>query len=336
MKTKKYIGYACFLMLLGLFSYSSTAYVEENSKDGVNERIKKMQQTQRDFPYGPGDHDFSLVHDGLTRTCKIHVPASYDGRTHVPLLLVFHGHWGTGESMRKLTLNGFDQLSDIDCFIAVYPDGIKKSWNDGGGVSPASKKNIDDVGFIKALIENLARHFNIDPNRVYATGISNGAYFSYRLGCELSDIIVAIAPVAGTMPEIISSRCNPVHPLAVIISHGTKDPYAVYEGGKTAEGRIVLSAEDTARYWARKNSCDLIPVIKNISDSFGDGTTVTQTWYRNCRENADVMLYTIHGGGHTWPGGWQYLPKILVGKTTKNIDANKIIWQFFKTHSRKS
>jgi polyhydroxybutyrate depolymerase len=237
--------------------------------------------------------------------------------------------------MRKLTLNGFERLADTDNFIVIYPNGIDKSWNDGGNVSPSGKKNIDDVGFVKSLSENLKQHFNIDPGRIYATGMSNGAYFSYRLACELPDIIAGIAPVAGPMAEVVSNCCDRGLPLPVIILLGTKDPFAVYNGGKTSDGRIVLSGEDTARYWAKKNSCDPVPVIRKLPDTSRDGTDVTEIFYANSKNGADVILYSINGGGHTWPGGWQYMPKFLVGNTSKDIDANKIIWEFFKNHPKK-
>jgi polyhydroxybutyrate depolymerase len=286
---------------------------------------------------GPGDYDLSLVHNGLTRTYKIHVPSTYDAQSPVPLVLALHGNKGTGEDMRKLTLNQFDQLSDTENFIVVYPNGIEKSWNDGRGVTPAGEKNIDDVGFIKALIENVKGRFKIDSKRIYLTGMSNGAFFSNQLGCELSNTFAAMAPVAGTMPVIIASRCNPVRPLPVIMFHGTKDVYAPYKGGQTRKGGLgpVLSAEDTALYWARKNSCNMTPIIKKLPDSSRDGTSVTETTYSGGKEGADVVFYSIQDAGHTWPDGWQYLPRILVGKTTQNINASRTIWQFFKAHPMK-
>ncbi len=281
------------------------------------------------------DYEFSLMHDGLTRTYNVHVSNKYDGKSPIPLLLAFHGYLGQGENMKRLTLSGFDKLSDSESFIVVYPDGIEKSWNVGQGNIPAANLNIDDVGFTKALIEDLKGRFNIDSKRVYATGMSNGAYFCNRLGCELSDMIVAVAPVAGEMPKVIAPGCSPARPVPVIIFHGTKDPYALYDGGKSGRGIFIFSAEDTARFWAEKNSCDPSPMVKNFPDTVKDGTTVTQILYTHCKQNADVILYKINNGGHAWPGGWQYLPKILVGKTAQDINATEIIWEFFKRHSKK-
>lgn len=284
------------------------------------------------FTIGPGDYDFSLKHDGLTRTYKVHVSAIYDRKSPVPLLLAFHGYLGQGENMKQLTLNDFDKLSDSDNFIVVYPDGIEKSWNIGQGDIPAANLNIDDVGFVRALIGDMEMRFNIDSRKIFATGMSNGAYFCNRLGCELSDLIAAIAPVAGEMPKVISPGCSPARPVPAVIFHGTKDPYALYGGGESGRGIFILSAEENAKFWAEKNSCSLTPVVKNLPNTADDGTTVTQISYTNCKGGADVILYKINDGGHTWPSGWQYLPKILVGKTTQDINAAEVIWKFFKNH----
>lgn len=345
MNVKKIAGIILGVIVISFVIGSSFVSAQETWRERRLERWKQWREQKQQeraesraaietyHPDSQRDYEFSLEHGGLTRYYKVHIPPSHNKNVKIPVIIALHGHYGTGENMRKLTLNVFDQLSDMNNFIVVYPDGIDQSWNDSGGISPASKKDIDDVGFIRALIEELEKRYNIDSDRVYVTGISNGAYFSHRLGCELSDRIAAIAPVAGTMPECVSANCSPMRPVPIMMFHGTEDPYAVYGGGKTAEGRIVLSAEDTAKYWARKNSCDLTPTRKDLPDNFSDGTTITETSYGNCKEDAAVMFYAINGGGHAWPGGWQYLPKVIVGKTTQEINATEVIWEFFKRHA---
>ncbi len=322
---------------LGLYYYGSRLMRLEKQSDVSQKPVQRIPSISptSSFTLGPGDYDFSLEHDGLKRTYEVHVSIMYDRKSPVPLLLAFHGYLGQGENMKQLTLNGFDKLSDSDNFIVVYPDGIEKSWSIGQGNMPAVNLNIDDVGFTRALIEDMKGRFNIDSKRVYATGMSNGAYFCNRLGCELSDMITAIAPVAGEMPKVISFGCSPPRPVPVIIFHGTKDPYALYDGGESGRNIFTLSAEDTARFWAEKNSCGLTPVVKNLSNIADDGTTVTQISYTNCKQGADVILYKINEGGHTWPDGWQYLPKILVGRTTQDINAAEVIWDFFEKHPMK-
>jgi polyhydroxybutyrate depolymerase len=164
----------------------------------------------------PGD---SIIFAGLKRTYRIHIPTSYDKANPIPLLIVLHGGGGIGEGMVKLTQGGFNKLSDKEGFIVVYPDGIEKHWNDGreNVKYRAHREKIDDIGFISALIEHFEKQYNIDIKRVYATGISNGAMMSFRLGCELSEKMAAIAPVAGSMPENLPTRCSPSRSISVLI-----------------------------------------------------------------------------------------------------------------------
>src|SRR5262245_35394361 len=287
-------------------------------------------------PSGAGNREESITVGGLKRTYVLHVPPGYDKSKKVPLLVALQGNRGTGKDMEKLTLNKFNELADAKGFIVAYPDGIDKSWNDDRGVTPAAEKKIDDVAFVSTLIDQLSRTFAIDPNRVYATGMSNGAMFLNRLGCELSDKLAAIGTVAGTMPEVIAARCNSGRPIPVIIIHGTADKFAPFAGGPTRKDGSgkVLSATDTAAFWAKKNGCAASPSEKKAPTVDQDGTTVEQIQYSKCQNNADVRLYIIRNGGHTWPKGWQYLPKLIVGPTTQNMDAASTIWAFFEEHPR--
>ncbi len=229
-------------------------------------------------------------------------------------------------------------LADREGFIIVYPDGIDKGWNDGRGTTKAEQQQIDDVGFVKALIDHLARHIvHLDRNRIYATGMSNGAIFSHRLGCELADELAAIAPVAGIMAENIAPQCSPSHPLPIIAFHGTADPFTPYKGGASRSGRggRVLSAEGAIAFWAAKNSCFPSPTVEALPDRIEDGTTVTRTTYTGCNRRADAVLYTIHEGGHTWPGGPQYLSTRLIGRASQDISASELMWEFFKRHPKR-
>ena len=284
----------------------------------------------------------SIILAGLDRTYLIHVPNSYDKTKPMPLLIVLHGGGGTGEGMVKLTLRGFNRLSEKEGFIVVYPDGIEKHWNDGReNVSyRAHRERIDDVGFIAALIDVLAKQYSIDLNRVYATGISNGAMMSFRLGCELSEKITAIAPVAGSMPESLPARCLPSRPVPVLMISNTDDRLVPWGGGDIRFGRKTfgraLSVPETVKYWINHNQCSSSAAISMEPDRDPqDGTRVRKEWYNQCRESSEVILYAIEGGGHTWPGGDQYLPQWIIGKTNRDIDANEVIWDFFKKHARK-
>jgi polyhydroxybutyrate depolymerase len=284
----------------------------------------------------------SIIVGGVTRTYLIHVPPS-DFHRSMPILIVLHGGGGNGESMINLTNGGFDQLSDKKGFIVVYPDGIEKHWNDGRNKTETgyetNEENTDDVGFISALIDNLIKKFNADSKRVFVTGMSNGAIMSYRLACELSGKIAAIAPVAGNIPENLIQHCNPAKPVAVLAINSDNDPLVPFDGGdvtgpfgmkKLGE---VLSAHESVMFWVKHDGCSANPVITDEPDKDpDDGTRVQKQQYMNGRNNPEVILYTIKGGGHTWPGGHQYLGEWIVGKTCRDINATDIIWDFFEKH----
>ncbi len=290
-----------------------------------------------------GDHTNSIVWDGLDRTYHIHVPPSFHHTEPVPLVIALHGGGGTGEGMVKWTLGGFNTLADKEGFIVVYPDGtrhsgtIKTRWNDG---RDERYSQADDVGYISALIEHLARTLSIDRSRVYATGISNGAHMSMRLVRELSGKIAAVAPVAYTMPEKFASLPVSAKPISVLVMTGTKDPLVPWEGGETPDptgtrmlGR-VLSVPETIRVLVAHNQCSSAVMTAWEPDrDLQDGTRVRREVYGQCRDGAEVILYAIEDGGHNWPGGWQYLPERIIGKTSQDIDANEVIWNFFKKHS---
>lgn len=283
------------------------------------------------------DHEGSMVHNGLKRTYRIHVPPSYDNPKPMPLVIALHGGGGTGEKMERHTLGGFNTLSDKEGFVVVYPDGIEKHWNDGRGKVRyrAHREKIDDIGFISALIDDLVKRQNIDNKRIYVTGISNGAMLSNRLACELTGRITAIAPVAGNMPYDLAPHCSPSKPISVLMISGTKDPMMPWEGGEASFGRLkfgrVLSVMETIQFWVAHNQCLPTPVITWEPDKdTQDDTRVRKEICSHCKDGTEVVLYAIEGGGHTWPGGYQYLPEKSVGKTSRDIDANEVIWSFFK------
>jgi polyhydroxybutyrate depolymerase len=283
----------------------------------------------------------SIVTGGLERTYRIYISALYSPAKPMPLVLLLHGGGGTGEGMEKLTLGGFNRLADREGFVVVYPDGIEKHWNDGRGLEDyrAHRENIDDVGFVSALIDHLKERWNIDLTRIYAAGISNGGQFSQRLACELSDRIAAIGVVAIQLPEHLSSSCAPKRPVSVLMMPGTEDPLVPWEGGEIGfrRGRKfgrALSVPESMRFWAKHNQCPTSPLITYEPDRDPeDGTRVRRETYGPCGHETEVLLYAIEGGGHTWPGGDQYLPARIIGKTSRDIDANEVIWDFFKRHT---
>ena len=287
------------------------------------------------------NYDDSMKWDGYKRTYLVHVPVSLDKTSSPALLIALHGGGGRGKGMWTITKGGLNRMADEEEFIVVYPDGYKRHWNDGRkGVNDAAhKKNIDDVGFISALIDHFVKEHNVDPKRVYVTGISNGGMMAYRLACELSDRIAAIAVVATAMPLTMPQNCSPSHPVSVIAFSGTQDPLVPFEGGEVKVGLRkrgkVLSVYQSVKYWINRNGCAATADVTKLPDlAPGDGTRVRKEAHAGGKEGSEVILYVIQGGGHTWPGGLQYAGERTIGKTCQDIDANQLIWEFFKKHTR--
>jgi len=275
-----------------------------------------------------------LTVDGLERTYQLHLPADYDEDTAYPLVIALHG--GGGNSSNMINLTKFNDLSDSEGFIVVYPDGIENHWNDGRGLQDrrAQREDIDDVNFIRTLIDHLSASYNVDSERVYATGISNGGHMSFRLACELSDRIAAIGVVVANLSEPLVAMCQPKHPVSVLIINGTTDPLIPFEGGDGYAANTylgtVLSAEDSMLFWVEQNECPIEPEKTQLPDAAPfDGTRVLLEAYEGCAEDTTVQLYTVVNGGHTWPQGPQYAPRFVIGRVSRDINGSETIWDFF-------
>jgi polyhydroxybutyrate depolymerase len=265
----------------------------------------------------------------------LHIPSAAANQP-MPMVIVLHGGGGTARYMKRKT--GFDALGDQHGFIVVYPQGIDRHWNDGRATI---KNKVDDVEFIATLIGEIERHHPVDSHRIYATGISNGALFAERLACELSDTIAAIAPVAGSMPNDIEATCKPARPVSVLQIDGTDDPIMPYKGGEVynfgdrGEGGKVISVADTVQFWSRIDECkETVPTKILAPQVPSDPTRVNQTVHRDCRGGSEVILDSIDGGGHTWPGADPYLPEFIVGGTSRQLDTSAAIIDFFLSHPR--
>jgi polyhydroxybutyrate depolymerase len=282
----------------------------------------------------------TLVIDGLKRIWLLYAPKTDTVPPLRPLVIVLHGGGGKIKSMIRLTRGRFNTLADRDGFLVAYPAGADHHWNDGRGVPfiQAQAENIDDVKFIGALIDACILRYQADPARVYVTGISNGAMMAHRLAVDLSARIAAVAAVAGSLPEKRYDAV-PQGPVPVLVINGTSDPLVPWGGGEIRAGRqrhgTVVSVEKTVDYWVRHNQCIAPPQTGPLPDQDpADGTVTTVTTWRNAQELCAVALYTVQDGGHTWPGGRQYLPQRYVGKTCRDFDAAEVIWDFFKPHGR--
>ena len=274
-----------------------------------------------------GDQNLSIEVNGVKRSYLLHVPKALSEGRPLPLLLVFHGGGSSGRGMPNFTK--FDQLADKQSFLVAYPEAVNKHWNDSRGLSTA-----DDVGFVRALIAEAERTHGVDVKRVYAAGISNGGFFANRLACEMSDKIAAIAAVAATMPEPLVPVCKPVQPISVMYMHGTKDPLVHIDGGVVARGHgNSISLAKAGEFWRKVDETSDTPSIEDLPDTAGDGTTVHRDLYGKGKLKTEVVVYTINGGGHAWPGASQYLPAFIIGKASQNLNGTLTIWEFFKRHS---
>lgn len=282
------------------------------------------------------DRDETIQSGGVPRTYHLHLPPSVPSAAAMPLVMVFHGGGGTGSGAAKSY--GFNRLADSRGFAVVYPEGRGLHWNDGRdatGQPPRNAMLVDDVGFVSSLIERVSGTVRVDPHRVYAAGISNGAMFAHRVACELSRQIAAIAPVAGTIAEPEAARCAPHSPVSIIEFHGTNDRFVPYGGGEIlgqAERGRVLSVAATTELWGKLDGCPTVPHRADLPPRHPDDRTrVRQAAYGPCRGGSAVVLHTIVGGGHTWPGT-AWLP--LLGPVSHQIDATEVIWEFFERHPK--
>ncbi|MCZ7566486.1 MAG: hypothetical protein M5U08_24030 [Burkholderiales bacterium] len=283
----------------------------------------------------------TVRHDGMKRTALVHYPPQVAERRPLPVVLNFHG--GGGNALAQQRYAGMDALADRAGFIVAYPNGtgvLRDSlltWNAGACCGAAAEQGTDDVGFVRALLDELAARYPVDASRVYATGLSNGAMMSYRLAAELSDRIAAIAPVAGAsaMPTFRAAR-----PMPILHIHSVDDPRALYDGGlgppfPFTNVRIPhRPVEASLAEWAAYAGCHAPPAVSDRRQGAADRASHTATLlvYRGCRDEVEIALWKLSGAGHVWPGGERnYLPRLL-GPGTDVIDANAEIWRFFQRY----
>src|SRR6202162_3559766 len=264
----------------------------------------------------------TIVSSGETRQYLLYVPKTYDRSKATPLVISLHGAvlWPAAE----MEISRWNELADERGFIVVYPSGsdVPRVWPMG----PLSLGR--DVRFISDLIDKLEAAYNIDPARIYADGLSNGGGMAFALSCRLSDRIAAVGAVAAAQ-MLPWNDCGDSRPVPTVAFHGTADPFAPYRGGSSPiiSPTPFPSIRDWTARVARRNQCKGDPGDTRITAS------VRRLAYTNCAENANVILYTVEGGGHTWPGGGA-MPEWWVGRTTRDINASRVMWEFFVQHPR--
>lgn len=318
--------------------------------------------------------------DEVERTFVVHLPKGYSSNQKYPVVMVLHSANQDATDISRLTR--FDELSDRDSVIAVYPNALHGRWNlgvaeempqqpsrgmgrrggygrggwpgggypgGGGGGYPGGgyprggsetqrehrPQPADDLAFFNAMLDKLSAEYSVDTTRIYATGLADGGFMDIHLGCAMADRITAIAPVGAEMPKKLS--CLPSRPLPVLMINGTNDPIVKYNGGHykgadygtSSEGLATLSAEDSAKYFAKLNNCTKKPEHTKIAAQEKSGLKTEVSTFAGCQQNAEVALYSVDGGGDTWPGGEQYMPEKEVGKTSSDLNANEVMWSFF-------
>ncbi len=278
--------------------------------------------------------------DGRTRTYRVYVPASLPAFRPAPLLIALHGGMGSAEQFQANS--GFDGLAEANRFIVVYPDGVgmgrwfdrgPQTWNGGYCCGPAVARNVDDVGFIRQLIDTMQARYRIDRSRVVVSGHSNGAILAYRLACELSDSVVAIGVQAGSLGV---PSCTPRRPVAVFHLHGTADTNHPIDGG-FGNGLAQVnfrSAISSVTALAEANRCIMRPQTTAVVTPSNPDLTVT-TWSR-CLGNAEVRFVAVAGASHAWMGHPATSPDAerLVGRPYPDLDASRAIWSFLASHPR--
>lgn len=277
----------------------------------------------------------TVSHNNLERGYRLFVPEHYDSDQTGQLIIVLHGGGMTSLEMINHTGRRFNKLiqeHEINAIVA-YPDGIRNGWNDGRIREnlPAYRDNIDDVGFLLTLADTLATDYYINPDNLFVTGFSNGAGMSYRLACEQSKRITAIAPVANMMASTL--LCEPESSVGVLSIMGDEDPIVSLTGGDLFFSEIplgnVLSLDETLAIWHDNNYCDGYATSITLPDNDPDDeTTITVQNALECDMPVSSMI--IQGGGHTWAGSGLYLPIEDYGRTSTEIDAGDIIFEFFR------
>ncbi|MBM3381757.1 MAG: hydrolase [Betaproteobacteria bacterium] len=305
MRTQTYINFSIFLTLLVSSACRHT-------------RTNHAQQ--------PDFETRKITHQNRAREYLLYTPPSYNPKSPAPLVLAFHGGSTSHERIARTTL--FHKLADDHGFLVAYPNGVDGHWNDGRA---SSNPKIDDVGFVRLILDEVKRTRSLDTARIYATGISNGSFMTQRLACELSDRFAAVSVVAGSMSAELNAVCKPKRPMPIMFINSPEDKFVLWQGGemKRGKGGKMLSVADSVAFWTNHNGCKLEKGKSFPKKIPQDQTNVKLKEFSNCQNNTLVLQFIVEGGGHTWPSGKDQ-PAWLVGPTTQHLDATLASWDFFE------
>lgn len=326
--------------LLALLLLGDMALAQEGVREHLRQRWWAQRQQQAAAPnqaqrpglLAPGDHVFEIQHQGLRRTYGVHVPQGLVPGRPGPVVLAFHGGGGNWRLQADDEKYGLISQSEATGYVLVFPNGYSRfpggqlaTWNAGRCCGEARDQQVDDVGFVAALLRDLRQRLAVDPGRVYAIGMSNGAMMAYRLACEMADTFAGIAAVAGTDN---TTRCAPARPLRVLHLHARDDDHVLFAGGAGPQafrdqGKVTefTSVPETVARWRGHNQCGPSPRrTLQVPGAYCER-------YEGCAAGAAVQLCVTETGGHSWPGGGQ----TRRGKAPPSaaMNANQVIWSFF-------
>ena len=282
----------------------------------------------------------SIVHQSFQRKFTIHKPTGFTNTVPVPLVLFLHG--GTGNMATAQGFTNLNAVSNANGFLAVYPQayGVVPTggyvWADGRG-SFADIAGIDDIGFIDKLLDSIIANYNINTNKIYICGFSNGGFMTQRLACQLNQRFAAIASLGCSMDTTLFKDCNPTRPVPMLFMLGTADPRVPYNGGRligTISNTPAVGIDTLVNFWKINNKCLTTTEPINLPDVVAtDKSTVTLFKFTNCSCNSNISFYKINGGGHTWPGVSIPSYEITAGPTNLDIKASAELWSFFNLHT---
>ena len=284
-----------------------------------------------------------ILYKALERSYYVQSPRGWDGKKPLPLMILLHG--GGGNAQQALKSYPLGPVADREGFLLVAPNGtgpvrreILRTWNVGWGFGSAQRNQVDDVGFVRALILKLASDYPVDRDRVYLTGLSNGAILCHYAGAANSDLVAGIAPVVGCAAGGESTKLTypqtPQRPLNVIMFNGGNDRHIPLNGGLQElhaedQARHVCSAQESARFWVNANGCKPTPTVEEIPQQ-----KATRYTWSGGRQNTQVVLWVLHNQGHAWPGG--QAPRASSDQPTALVKAHEVLWQFFTSQAQKN
>ncbi len=331
----------------GLIVFGAISAVPATAQEPVSEpgvRGDDPRETRRErLMQRIGLERRTLEVGGLERSYVLYAPGRVaEADADAPLVLSFHGGGGRAEGLAFRY--GFQRLARREGFLVAYPQGVDGHWNDGRNarVLRTQREGIDDIAFVRAVVEDIARDYPVDTGRIFATGISNGGIFCHRLAAEASDLVVAVAPIVGGMAEPMAPTFAPKRPVSLLVIQGDADPLVPFEGGPIGVGRFgrrgrIIATDATVAKYRQRNGIEGEPMIEDLDDRTDDGTTTQVTTYPTGEQGTRVVVYRIRNGGHAWPTietpnaqATPREPNLRIGLVCRDFSATRVVWDFFK------